>query len=270
MSDDDSILGPLFSDLGRNRGLNEQVEHPGRNTFRPLPKRFYKEATAAPLGDGFTVLLDGRGVKTPARTPLAVPTRALAEAMAEEWAGQGETIDPRIMWLTKLANTALDRVAPRRDKVIDEIASFAATDLVCYRADHPVELARRQAAHWSPLVDWAADEFGAELRVTESILHVVQDEAALAALRAAIASADDFALAALHNAVTLTGSAIIGLALLKGRLTAEQAFDAAHVDEAWQTELCGEDEDEALRLAGRRAELLDTARFLALLEREGA
>ena len=266
MSDDDSILGMLFSDLGRNRSLNEQVEHPGRNTFRPLPRRFYKEAAASPLDGGFTVLLDGRGVKTPARAPLVVPTRALAEAMAGEWAGQGELIDPRIMWLTKLANTAIDRVAPRRDPVIDEIAAFAATDLICYRAEHPAELVRRQAAHWSPLVDWAAATFGAELRVTESILHVAQDEAALVALRDAVASADDFQLAALHNAVTLTGSAVIGLALLKGRLDAEQAFDAAHVDEAWQTELCGEDEDETARLASRRAELLDTARFLTLLK----
>lgn len=265
MNDDEIIFGPLFSELGRNRALDEQVEHPGRNRFRTLPKRFYRAATAAPLDGGFTVLLDGRGVKTPARAALVVPTLALAVAMAEEWARQGETIDPRTMWLTKLANTAIDRVAPRREAVIDEIAAFAGSDLVCYRADHPAELARRQAAHWAPLVAWAAEVLGAELRVTEGIVHVAQSEAGLAALRSAIAVADVFALAALHNAVTLTGSAVIGLALLRHRIDAAQAFDAAHVDEAWQAELCGEDEEEVLRLAARRAELVDTARFLDLL-----
>jgi chaperone required for assembly of F1-ATPase len=128
-----------------------------------------------------------------------------------------------------------------------------------------VELARRQAAHWAPLVEWAAESFGARLKVTESIVHVAQDEEALAALRAAIAAVGSFELAALHNAVTLTGSAVIGLALLRGRLDAIQAFEAAHVDEAWQAELCGEDEEEAARLATRREELADTARFLDLL-----
>ena len=265
MSDDDSIFGPLFSELGRNRALDEQVEHPGRNTFRPLPKRFYKEAKAAPLDDGFTVLLDGRAVKTPAKSSLKVPTLALAEAMAGEWEGQGEKIDPRTMWLTKLANTAIDRVAPRRDEVIADIMAFAGTDLICYRADNPAELARRHIAYWQPLVDWAADTFGARLRVTEGLTHIAQDEDALAALRSALTGIGSFSLAALHNATTLTGSAIIGLALLKGRLDVGQAFDASHVDEAWQAELCGEDEDEALRLATRREELADTARFFALL-----
>lgn len=265
MSDEDSIFAPLLSELGRNRPLDEQVEHPGRNALRTLPKRFYKEATAAPLGGGFTVLLDGRGVKTPARVPLVVPSAALARAMAEEWNRQGELIDPRGMWLTKLANTAIDRVMSRHEAVVDEVVAFASSDLVCYRVDHPVELARRQAAHWSPLVEWVAREFGAALKVTETIVHVAQDDAALAALRAAIADADAFELAALHNAVTLTGSAVIGLALLHGRLDAGQAFDAAHVDEAWQMELCGEDEEEAARLATRRQELADTARFLDLL-----
>lgn len=260
MSDEGSIF-----DLGRNRPAHLQVEHPGRNALRDLPKRFYKEATVAPLDRGFTVLLDGRGVKTPARTPLVLPTEALARAVAEEWNAQGAEIDPRTMWLTKLANTALDRVAPRRDAVIDEIAAFAASDLVSYRADHPVELARRQTAHWAPLVEWAAESFGARLKVTEGIIHVAQDEEALAALREAIAAVGSFELAALHNAVTLTGSAVIGLALLRRRLDAIQAFEAAHVDEAWQAELCGEDEEEAARLATRREELADTARFLDLL-----
>lgn len=261
MSDDGSIF-----DLGRNRALDEQVEHPGREKLRRLPKRFYKEASAAPREEGgFAVLLDGRTVKTPARAPLVVPSRALAGAMADEWAAQGEFVDPRTMWLTRLANTAIDRVSPRREAVIDEIAAFAGADLLCYRADHPDGLAQRQAEHWEPLLAWAEQAFGARLRVTAGIVHVAQDEAALAALRRAIADLDAFELSALHNAVTLTGSAILGLALVHGRLDPDRAFEAAHVDEAWQAGMCGEDEEEAARLALRRAELADTARFLDLL-----
>lgn len=263
MSDEDGSIFDLG--LGRNRALDEQPAHPGQNTFRNLPKRFYKEASAAAVDGGFAILLDGRGVKTPARSALVVPSLALAQAMADEWNAQGERIDPRSMWLTKLANTAIDRVTPRRDAVIDEIAGFAGADLICYMADHPVGLAQRQAAHWAPLIVWAGEALGASLRVTPGLVHVPQDEAALAALRRAVSAANDFQLAALHNAVTLTGSAVIGLALLHRRLTGEQAFEASHVDEAWQAYVSGEDEDEAARLAMRRAELLDTLKFLELV-----
>ncbi len=264
MSDEDENTSVFNMGLGRNKALDEQVEHPGQNPFRNLPKRFYKAATAAPLGDGFTVLLDGKSVKTPAKSPLVVPTLKLAEAMAVEWADQGERIDPRTMWLTKLANTVIDRITPRRDAVVDELAAFSATDLICYMADHPIGLAQRQAAHWAPLVVWAEEVLGASLRVTPGLVHVVQDEAALAALRAAIEKATDFELAGLYNAITLTGSTVIGLALMRGRITVQQAFDAAHVDEAWQAYLSGEDEDEARRLATRLEELEDTERFLVL------
>ncbi|MDO8287990.1 MAG: ATP12 family protein [Parvibaculum sp.] len=264
MSKDDENTSVFNMGLGRNKALDEQVEHPGQNPFRNLPKRFYKAATAAPLGEGFTVLLDGKSVKTPAKSPLVVPTLKLAEAMAEEWGGQGERIDPRTMWLTKLANTVIDRITPRRDAVVDELAAFSGTDLICYMADHPIGLAQRQAAHWAPLIVWAEEELGASLRVTPGFMHVAQDEAALVALRTAIEAATDFELAGLHNAVTLTGSTVIGLALMRGRLTVQQAFDAAHVDEAWQVYLSGEDEDEAARLATRLEELEDTAKFLAL------
>lgn len=259
MSNENSILPPS------GKGQDEQASHPGQNRYRNLPKKFYSEATAAPLDGGYTVLLDGKGVKTPGRAALAVPTLALAKAMAAEWNAQGELIDPRTMWLTKLANTAIDLVETRREGVIDEIAAFGGADLICYMVDHPVRLAQQQAAHWSPLVIWAEEALGASLMVTPGLVHVAQDEAALAALRAAIAQASVFELAALHNAVTLTGSAVIGLALLRGRLDADQAFAAAHVEDAWQAELCGPDEDEEKRLATRLAELADTARFLALL-----
>lgn len=268
MSDDEDVS--VFNmGLGRNKALDEQVEHPGQNPFRNLPKRFYQHASVAPLGDSFTVHLDGKSVKTPARSPLLLPSQALAQAVADEWNGHGERIDPRTMWFTKLANTAIDRVTPRREAVLDELAAFSGTDLICYMADHPIGLAQRQAAHWSPLVIWAEEALGASLRVTPGLVHVPQDEATLAALRAAIEAASDFELAGLHNVVTLTGSTVIGLALLHGRLAVDQAFDAAHVDEAWQAYLSGEDEDEAARLATRRAELADTARFLLLVKQNG-
>ncbi|MFZ3034266.1 MAG: ATP12 family protein [Parvibaculum sp.] len=256
--------------LGRNKALDEQVEHPGQNPFRNLPKRFYKEASVEPRDGGYAVLLDGKGVKTPARTPLVLPSHALAQAVADEWARQGERIDPRSMWFTKLANTAIDRVTPRRDAVVDELAAFSNADLICYMANHPIGLAQRQAAHWSPLIIWAEEALGASLRVTPGLMHVPQEKPTLAALRAAIEAASDFELAGLHNAVTLTGSTVIGLALLHGRLTVEQAFEAAHVDEAWQVYLSGEDEDEAARLVTRREELADTARFLALVRENAA
>lgn len=259
MNDNDNIF-----ELNRNRALDQHAVHPGHEKLIKLPKRFYKKAEAAALEGGFTVQLDGRGVKTPARTPLKVPTLALAKAMAAEWERQGQEIDPRSMWFTKLANTAIDRVIPRRDAVIDEIAGFAGTDLLCYRAEKPEGLVERQRLVWDALLDWAASQHGIVFRVTSGVMHVAQDEASLLKARAAIAAFDDFVLAGLHNAVTLTGSAVIGLALASGRLSADEAFEAAHIDERWQAELFGEDEEEMQRLNLRLADLRDTARFMAL------
>ncbi|ABS64378.1 ATP12 ATPase [Parvibaculum lavamentivorans DS-1] len=251
-------------DLARNRSLDEQVAHPGREKRRVL-KRFYKKAEAGPHEKGHAILLDGRAVKTPAKEPLAVPVLALARAIADEWEAQAEEIDPRAMKLTKLANTAIDLVAPRREAVIAELVNFAATDLLCYRADAPAALAARQAAAWEPLLAWAAGQ-GIRLRVTTGLMHVPQDEAALDAYGASVAALDPFRIAGLHNAVTLTGSAIIGLAVALGHIGPEAAFETAHIDETWQMEICGEDDEELARLAARRAELLETARFLALMD----
>jgi len=259
MSDDDNIF-----ELNRNTSLDQHVVHPGHEKLVRLPKRFYKTAEGAPLDDGFTVLLDGRGVKTPARTPLKVPTHALSQAMAAEWERQGKEIDPRNMWFTKLANTALDRVTPRRDAVIDEIVSFAGTDLLCYRAEKPAGLVERQSRAWDPLLEWAASSHGIIFRTTFGLMHVKQEDDSLAKAHEAVAQFDDFVLAGLHNAVTLTGSAVIGLALASGRLTADEAFEAAHIDDRWQAELFGQDEEEVERLNLRLSDLRDTARFMAL------
>lgn len=261
-TDEGAETAPIF-DLARNRSLDEQVAHPGREKRR-LPKRFYEKAEAGPHEEGHAVLLDGRAVKTPSKRVLAVPVRALAEAIAGEWDAQRPEIDPRAMWLTRLANTAIDLVAPRRADVVAELVTYAETDLLCYRADRPQSLAARQAALWDPLLGWAAER-GIRLQSTIGILHVAQEKASLAAYGQAVETLDPFRIAGLHNAVTLTGSAIIGLAVALGRLTPEEAFDIAHVDENWQMELSGEDEEERARLEARRADLLETARFIRLL-----
>lgn len=261
-SNDNDETAAIF-DLARNRSLDEQVAHPGREKRKVL-KRFYKKAEAAPHESGFAILLDGRVVKTPAKQPLAVPAPKLAEALAAEWDAQKDEIDPRNMRLTKLANTAIDLVVPRRDQVIAEIVNFAGTDLLCYRADAPTALVERQAALWDPLLGWAAEQ-GVSFTVTAGLMHVPQPQTSLDAYGRAVAALDPFRIAGLHNAVTLTGSAVLGLAVALGRLTPEEAFDIAHLDEHWQMEISGRDEEEEARLAGRRSELLETGRFIALL-----
>lgn len=260
--DNDETAAAIF-DLARNRSLDQQVSHPGRDKQK-LPKRFYKKAEAGPYEEGHAVLLDGRPVKTPSKRVLVVPSRALAEAMAAEWEAQREEIDPRRMWLTKLANTAIDLVAPRRADVIAELVKYSGTDLLCYRAEFPDALAVRQGALWDPILGWAAER-GISLRPTTGIIHIEQPSASLEAYGMALERLDAFRIAALHNAVTLTGSAVTGLAMTLGRVTAEEAFNAAHVDEHWQMELSGEDEEEMARLEIRRSELAETARFIGLL-----
>lgn len=249
----------------RGRGLDEQVAHPGRDAPR-LPKRFYKVATAQPQDGGYAIQLDGKTVKTPSRQPLIVRGEKLAAAIVGEWEAQGEYINPRRMWHTKLANTALDLVLPRRDAVITDIVTYAKADLLCYRAEGPLVLVARQANIWDGLLDWLSDEIGAHLHVTTGIVHVAQEPEALEAIRKAVDAFDAFELTGLHNAVTLTGSAVIGLALLKRHIDAAAAFEAAHLDEFWQMELCGEDEEEAARLALRKSELEATILFVQLAQ----
>ncbi len=261
-NDNDETTAAIF-DLARNRSFDRQVSHPGRDKPK-MPKRFYKKAEAGSHEEGYAVLLDGRPVKTPSKRALAVPSLALAEAMAAEWEAQREEIDPRTMWLTKLANTAIDLVAPRRAEVIAELVNYSGTDLLCYRAEHPAALVSRQVALWDPLLGWAAER-GISLMPTVGVLHVTQSSASLEAYRAAADALDAFQIAGLHNAVTLTGSAVIGLAMTLGRITAEEAFIAAYLDEHWQMELSGEDEEERARLELRRSELAETGRFMQLL-----
>jgi len=228
--------------------------------------RFYTAAGVEPADTGHAVVLDGRTVKTPqTRAELIVPTRALAEAVAAEWDAQADTVRPQDMPLTGYAMTALDTAGPRRDDLIDGLAQYAGTEMLCYRAPHPEHLVERQQALWQPLLDWAALAFDARLNVTTGILPVEQPAEAAQALRAAVAAHDTFELAALSGTVKAAGSLVIGLALTGGRLTAEQAFEAAEVESTFQIEQWGLDEEQETRRAGVYADIAGAARFVELL-----
>lgn len=228
-------------------------------------KRFYKEAGAIDAGDGFTVQLDGKPLLTPGKCALRVPSRALADAVAAEWRGQGIAVSPLTLPLTRLVSTAIDRVPPRRDAVIAEIANYATTDLLCYRVENPPELAERQRQVWQPLLDWAVERHDAALTVTHGITPVPQPPAALAAIERAIAAHDAMRLVALHLATTSCGSVVIGLALLAERLTSDEAFAAAQLDESYQIERWGEDAEQTQRRAALKEDIALAARFAALL-----
>lgn len=225
------------------------------------PKRFWTSAEVAEAPGGFAVTLDGRQVKTPAKAPLVVPSRALAEAIAREWQAQDEKIDPATMPVTRGANAAIDKVRSQHAEVAALIADYGGTDLLCYRAEAPRELVARQSEHWDPLLDWAEAALGARLAVTRGVVPVAQPEAALAALSARVAAMDEWQLAALHDLVGITGSLVLGLAVAEGRLTADEAWTLAQLDEDWQAEQWGVD-DEAAEHAGRKRDaLLDAERF---------
>ena len=213
------------------------------------PKRFYKTAEAVEADGGHGIALDGKPVRTPAGRPLAVSGAALATAVAQEWTAQGETIDRETMPLTRLVCTALDLVPERRVEIVAEVAVYAETDLVCYRTDQPPALARRQTAAWEPLLAWAAARYGARLAVTSSITPIAQAPEALEALRDAVATEDDCALAGLSMATRAFGSLVIALAMLDGRLDAMAAADASLVDERYQLERWGDDPELAARCA---------------------
>lgn len=231
-----------------------------------LPRRFYQEAGFAPAEGGFRLTLDGRPANTPARNPLLLPTETLARAVATEWNAQDTAIDPATMPLTRLANTSIDGVAPRREAVADDLCAYAQTDLLAYRAAEPERLVAAQAAAWDPLLDWAYDAFGARLILSEGVMHVTQPPLAVQALSDAVRRVDDpFRLAALHTLTTLSGSLILALAVLHGRLDPADAWEAAHVDETYQADVWGRDEEAEARLAARRAEFDAAALTLAAL-----
>ncbi|WP_457092198.1 ATP12 family chaperone protein [Microvirga sp. P5_D2] len=220
-----------------------------------LPKRFYKEAGVEERDGLFHLTLDGRVAKTPSKQALAVPTRGLAEAMAQEWAGQEAEIDPATMPVTRIVNSAIDGVSPRQAEVVDDLARYAGSDLVYYRSSEPERLAQAQDAAWNPILDWARDEHGARFSLAEGVMHVTQPDEAIAAVRSLIERVDSpFALAALHVMTTLSGSVLIALAHAKGPLDVDQAWAAAHVDELFQESVWGEDYEAMERRRRREAD----------------
>jgi chaperone required for assembly of F1-ATPase len=251
----------IFEDLYGNEPL-DPMEAARRNMRPKLPQRFYKAASAEPGEEGWRVLLDGRPARTPARHLLAAPTRAIAEASAAEWEAQRELIDPATMPLTRLANAIIDGIVPAPAPVREDVAKYLASDLLCYRADQPERLVVRQTATWDPVLAWAREAFGARFVLSQGVTYVAQPPATLAAAAREIPS-DPWRLGAVHTMTTLMGSALLALAVLKGRLTGEEAWRAAHVDEDWNMELWGEDELALQRRAQRFAEM-QAAELVAL------
>jgi chaperone required for assembly of F1-ATPase len=229
-------------------------------------KRFYRQALAESEANEHQVMLDGRAVRTPKKAPLVLPTPSLAAAIADEWDAQADEIHPHTMPMTQLASTAIDRVRPRCDEIVDSIAAYAATDLLCYRAGSPTTLVERQAAHWQPLLDWAALQFDAPLSVTTGVIPVEQPAGTLAAVRRAVAQGDEFTYAALYSLTTACGSVVMALAVRDGRIDAPAAIQASQLDETWQAEHWGEDPEAVERRDRIRGDIQAAARFLDLLK----
>ena len=226
-------------------------------------KRFYKDVTVEKAVGGFRFLLDGKPVQTPARRPLLLPTEPLTEAIADEWRDQDEEMRPAAMPLTRLVNTVLDGVQATRPDVIAAILRFGENDLLSYRVETPVELAARQL-DWNVLLDWTAERHDAKLAITSGIQHVEQSAETLAAFRRAVETRDDFELAALHVLASITGSLVLGLAVLDGRLSAQEAFALSRLDESYQAEKWGRDheaEERAARLAGEMEQAAELVRL---------
>lgn len=227
-------------------------------------KRFYKDVVVVSGDGGYEIQLDGRPVRTPARAALALPTERLAEAVADEWRAQGETVDPRTMPFTGLANGAIDQIAPNRDRFAAGIARYGTSDLLCYRAEGPAELVEREAAAWDPLLDWARRRYDVNFCVTHGIIPVDQPADTLEQLEAAVMAYDPFTLAGLSTLVTLSGSLVCGLAVVEGGHDADAIWTASEIDEAWEVEQWGEDAEAAARSAKRRDEFAMARRFCEL------
>jgi chaperone required for assembly of F1-ATPase len=255
-------------------GERDPLKAARREMKRPLPKRFYAEASVEPVEDGFGVALDGKIVHTPARKKLAVPARSLAESLAAEWRGQGEHVDPGTMPKTRLVNSALDGVAREMDAVAAEIAKFAGSDLICYRAAAPERLVEAQNAAWNPVLDGFRERLGVRFMCAEGVVFVTQPEESVAAVREAVTAFGEgnggaIKLAALNVMTTLTGSALIALALAQRDLSFDAAWDAAHVDEDFQMRLWGADDEALARRAARKADMRAAYEVFSALGGEG-
>ncbi len=258
----------ILSDLEAGKQLSDEnpIVRAQKQMQAQLPKRFYEKAEVAETEGGFAVHLDGRAVKTPARKPLVLPTADAAKIVADEFAAQEQVVDPGKMPATRIVNTAIDGIAHDPQAVLEDILRFAGSDLVCYRAGTPQELVRRQTEGWDPLIDWA-ESLGARFALAEGVMHVEQSREALAAFGVHLAAyRDPVALACLHIMTTLTGSAIVALAVAKGEVSAERAWELAHIDEDWTVEQWGEDAEATVRRANREVGMMVAAKMLGALE----
>ena len=251
----------LFDEVAGKSPL-DPMEAARQASRAPLRKRFYKEVRVVEADGGFAITLDGRAIRTPSGRQVVMPTRRLADAVAAEWADQKKTLDPMTMPLTRLANSVTEGVIGRVELVSEDLARYFQSDMLFYRAGHPEALVGREAAHWDPVLLWAADTLGAHFILSEGVVHVRQPEQAIEAARAALPG-DPWSIAALHVITTLTGSALLALALMHGARDADQVWAAAHVDENWNTDQWGADEEAAGRRAAR---LKDFSAAVTVLE----
>jgi chaperone required for assembly of F1-ATPase len=257
----------LLNDLSEGLSHPDPIRRAQIQMKKPLPKRFYKDVSIADQADGgFSITLDGKPVRTPARQVLAVPTRPLAELLVHEWDAQRDIIDPSTMPVTRLINTALDGVATDTQAVFEDILRFSSSDLLCYRADGPELLVKRQADLWDPVLDWASDDLGARFILIEGVIHQEQPREAIAAFGVTLRRHDNaFSLAVLHTMTTLTGSALLALAFAERHLTMDEVWSLAHLDEDWTIEHWGSDEEAEQRRAKRFEDFKAAADvFLAL------
>ena len=257
----------LFDEVAGQSPFDPQ-EAARRGTRTPQRKRFYAKAGVGEMEGAFAVTLDGRPIKTPSGRIVTVPVRAIADAVAEEWEAQKETIAPLTMPLTRFANSVVEAVVDRAELVADDVAKYLRSDLLFYRAGHPEALVAREARHWDPVLFWAADTLGAHFILAEGIMHVSQPETAVKAARGALPK-DPWSIAAVHVVTTLTGSALLALALVHGVLDPDQVWAAAHVDEDWNAEKWGVDEEVAARRAARLVDFKAASRILSALKPTG-
>lgn len=228
-------------------------------------KRFWSTADVVEAAGGFSISLDGRPVKTPAKSPLVVPSRPLAEAIAVEWDAVDEKIDPEAMPFTRSSNAAIDKVATQFVEVADMLAAYGGSDLLCYRADSPAGLVERQATGWDPLLDWADETYGARLVPTAGLMPVGQDDSALNALAAPLKQATEFELTALHDLISLSGSLVLALAVMQRRLSASQAWSLSRIDETWQAEQWGDDDEAVAAAQVKQTAFEHAARFYVMV-----
>ncbi len=259
----------ILNDLEAGRALSDPdpIRRAQIQMRTPLPKRFYREVGVAEGEGGFVVHLDGKAVKTPGKALLVLPTESAAQLVAKEFAAQGETLDLASMPVYRLANTAIDGVSNDPQAVIEDILRFSSSDLLCYRAEGPDTLVRRQNEAWDPVLDWARATLGARLLLAEGVIHVEQPREAVAAIGVHLNQrAEPLRLAALHVMTTLTGSALLALSVDFGELDAETAWNAAHVDEDFQAEQWGQDSEALARRAHRKRDMMAAAALIEAIK----